>query len=52
MKREWTQDEIDDQVLSDDDIGCHHGIGFDENCEWCEMEIQAEEQLGKINTPK
>lgn len=22
---------------------CHHGVGFDEECEGCEMEIEAEE---------
>jgi len=24
--------------------GCHHGLGFDEDCEWCDHEIWAEGQ--------
>lgn len=22
--------------------GCHHGVGFDEDCEWCDFEIADE----------
>jgi hypothetical protein len=22
--------------------GCHHGLGFDEDCEWCDYEIADE----------
>jgi hypothetical protein len=42
--REWTQDEIDADMDRDYEPDlCHHGVGFDENCEWCDYEIQAED---------
>jgi hypothetical protein len=44
MEREWTQEEIDDQMDSEPDV-CHHGVGFDETCEWCEVEIAEEERV-------
>lgn len=40
-------DAADDWMDADSEEGddvCHHGIGFDVDCEWCEMEMDRENQ--------
>lgn len=50
-EREWTQEEIDDQVEGDDEADvCHHGVGFDETCERCEEEIAEDERVERANS--
>lgn len=27
--------------------GCTHGVGFDEDCEWCEIEMEEERRIAR-----
>lgn len=37
-----TEDDWMDQDTEDDGDVCHHGVGFDVDCEWCDLEIAEE----------